>query len=65
MNKCNEVPLSQNMHGILPSPQYTPSWYVTQIKIWLIKRKRILYSLFLNLLQNVGLSTGAVTGCTG
>ena len=24
MKKCNEVPLSQNMLGILPSPQYTP-----------------------------------------
>jgi len=26
MKKCNEVPLSQNMLGILPSPQYMPSW---------------------------------------
>ena len=55
------------MLGILPWPQYTPSWCVTQIKIWLIKRWCILYIRFSNLLQCVTfiavLSTAAVTGC--
>jgi hypothetical protein len=31
MKKCTEVPLSQNMVGILPSTQYTPGHAVVQL----------------------------------